>query len=1050
MFIFAKGFLLKRVVVDRNSTCSVEFSHRSDLHGGKGCWMHGSFKKAIIIVIDALRYDFIKYDENFVNESLPYKNKLLFVNQLLLTKPFNSKLYRFLADPPTTTLQRLKGLTTGSLPTFVDASANFASSEITEDNFVDQMIKQGKTLKFLGDDTWMGLYPGRFYRSFPFPSFNVKDLHTVDNGILENLIPELRKKDWDITIAHFLGVDHCGHRYGPMHPAMAEKLSQMNEMIRNVTRVMDGDTVLFVFGDHGMTGSGDHGGDSKDELEAGLFVYSPSQITSFPTKDVIQDVQQTDLVPSISLLLGVPIPFSNLGHAITDLFTFCPSWKSGSTVIKQVFHSVKALRLNAHQISLYIQEYYKHSSDFPINKYYELGHILSSAENELQAALTAMVKDGETRKLEEKLVNLRSKYTKYITEVRKICQSIWAKFDLTSITIGIMTIFIALLINIYCIRVSYWWKVDVPSTSIVVILITIVYTAFAAFQSFFIGESLTAFMVYLLGGFLIIGLCVLIIKFQVKNPLIIQKENNIFTVSNFETSVSLLGCILYFLSYFSNSFVVNEDVVILFLAQTLVWMYCISIVLDSLKLTEPAGLEPKNKRHKGTKTFDIMRFFTHPTMLVFIVTLFTSVSLRLSTVFAACREEKWNCDLSVFLLPLGNLVNQLQSYKNMRYFFSVACLVLLTFITRQWMKHYGNLNGASISVLCARYFCPIAVVCCSLHWALQGLPPKILDNMPVWQQVFLPRIVYILVLVTLFCIAFNPLCVFIKPSAELSSLQALDRDKSAVPYLFTKLKEKLEEKAKEKPQVAYGLATSYTAAIVCTVTAMSILLSMLLGDGPSPSLLLALFSAGGFLEIITLREKHSKPPSFLCYVVTFSMMTSLYFYNTGHQATVPSIRFEAAFNGFHGDFDNKIIPGLLIHLNTFVAEVFFGILSPLIIFWPLTEGIFVQWILKKSKEQEQRWKGDFILYEDGDTLRKLLFRLLSCIFIFHGIKIFGATCAACLHRRHLMVWKIFAPRFVFQAMSCFTMFGISMLMYLLIMRVDKSLDVWVSKVSQTS
>ena len=47
---------------------------------------------------------------------------------------------------------------------------------------------------------------------------------------------------------------------------------------------MDKDTVLFVLGDHGMTSSGDHGGDSRDELEAGLFIYSLSQITSIPYK----------------------------------------------------------------------------------------------------------------------------------------------------------------------------------------------------------------------------------------------------------------------------------------------------------------------------------------------------------------------------------------------------------------------------------------------------------------------------------------------------------------------------------------------------------------------------------------------------------------------------------------------------------------------------------------------------------------------------------------------------------------------------------------------
>jgi len=38
-------------------------------------------------------------------------------------------------------MQRLKGLTTGSLPTFIDAGSNFASSEINEDNFLDQISR---------------------------------------------------------------------------------------------------------------------------------------------------------------------------------------------------------------------------------------------------------------------------------------------------------------------------------------------------------------------------------------------------------------------------------------------------------------------------------------------------------------------------------------------------------------------------------------------------------------------------------------------------------------------------------------------------------------------------------------------------------------------------------------------------------------------------------------------------------------------------------------------------------------------------------------------
>lgn len=247
IIIFTRGFLLMRTSMHENSTCTEDFGVRADdhNHGYSGCWMHARFKRAIIIVIDALKYDFIAYNSSLSVDELPYKNKFKTIYSLLNNRPLNTRLYRFMADPPTTTLQRLKGLTTGSLPTFVDAGSNFASSEITEDNFVDQLIKQGKFVKFLGDDTWESLFPNRFYKSFSFPSFNVKDLHMVDDGILKSLYSEIRRRDWDVVIAHFLGVDHCGHRYGPNHPAMADKLSQMDHVIRSVCVIVCINAYLF-------------------------------------------------------------------------------------------------------------------------------------------------------------------------------------------------------------------------------------------------------------------------------------------------------------------------------------------------------------------------------------------------------------------------------------------------------------------------------------------------------------------------------------------------------------------------------------------------------------------------------------------------------------------------------------------------------------------------------------------------------------------------------------------------------------------------------------
>lgn len=72
-------------------------------------------------------------------DPLPFENKLPIFNELLTNYPNNSRFFQFIADAPTTTMQRLKGMTTGSLPTFIDVGSNFATPEINEDNIIDQV-----------------------------------------------------------------------------------------------------------------------------------------------------------------------------------------------------------------------------------------------------------------------------------------------------------------------------------------------------------------------------------------------------------------------------------------------------------------------------------------------------------------------------------------------------------------------------------------------------------------------------------------------------------------------------------------------------------------------------------------------------------------------------------------------------------------------------------------------------------------------------------------------------------------------------------------------
>lgn len=141
-------------------------------------------------------------------------------------------------------------------------------------SFSCQVTRSNLSAVFLGDATWTDLYPKRFLRQYSYPSFDIYDLDTVDTAINQHLPTELKQTDWSLLVAHYLGVDHCGHKYGPLHTEMSRKLNEMNVVIEKVIAAMDDDTTLLVIGDHGMTGTGDHGGDTNDEINSMIFAYS--------------------------------------------------------------------------------------------------------------------------------------------------------------------------------------------------------------------------------------------------------------------------------------------------------------------------------------------------------------------------------------------------------------------------------------------------------------------------------------------------------------------------------------------------------------------------------------------------------------------------------------------------------------------------------------------------------------------------------------------------------------------------------------------------------
>lgn len=268
-------------------------------------------EKTVIMVIDALRYDFVE-EYRFLN--MPHTAQLIAGDHACLLKGRVS--------PPTVTLPRIKALTTGSVPNFIDVIMNFKSSELKEDNIIYQAVKRKKKIVFYGDDTWLKLFPNMFTRSEGTTSFFVSDYTEVDYNVTRNVKTELNRDDWDIMILHYLGLDHIGHLEGPKSLKVGPKLKEMDHIIHMINSYLveweirsHKQTLLLVCGDHGMKDSGSHGGASLAEILVPILTVGLS-CSGYDKEEVLQ----INIAPTLSILWGIPIPADSLGNIILPLF----------------------------------------------------------------------------------------------------------------------------------------------------------------------------------------------------------------------------------------------------------------------------------------------------------------------------------------------------------------------------------------------------------------------------------------------------------------------------------------------------------------------------------------------------------------------------------------------------------------------------------------------------------------------------------------------------------------------------------------------------------
>eukprot|EP01031_Cornospumella_fuschlensis_P037753 gene37753-45866_t len=237
--LFFEGFFLTRHELDFRSSRNSTDYYIEDIifnkSSSQSCLAENDARKVIWVIIDGLRLDFLQRQPQ---PTSPAHNQFLNMAKLMENSPSNVLLYAFVADPPTVTAQRLKALTTGTLPTFLDVGSNMHSAAVAEDNLLDQLVghygrERGGVV--LGDDTWRSLYPTQFSRYKVHPSLDTRDLYTADRQVFQDIDAELRNSSaWQLVVVHLLGVDHIGHTHHAHHPAMAAYLRRLDDFLQSV------------------------------------------------------------------------------------------------------------------------------------------------------------------------------------------------------------------------------------------------------------------------------------------------------------------------------------------------------------------------------------------------------------------------------------------------------------------------------------------------------------------------------------------------------------------------------------------------------------------------------------------------------------------------------------------------------------------------------------------------------------------------------------------------------------------------------------------------
>lgn len=631
----------------------------------------------------------------------------------------------------------------------------------------------------------------------------------------------------------------------------------------------------------------------------------------------VESVNQIDLVPTLSLLLDIPIPYNNLGSPIASAFL-------GPDSDYQQLAS--AARLTSEQINKY------RSSHPSFAGFREISSLFDSAST---AWSTKDYKKISELHYEFQSANVNA------------CREMWARFDIPMMILGFLVFVATLAAMLIFYAVFDGDKVcasDYLSSFYKKIITGAIAGALGGYgvSGIWWADRTIEFLLFGASIGSLLGFFVGLYGLRRSLPRITQPSS--------WSVIALFYIILHGMLFASNSYVVWESRSLSFLLVSFGFiLFAASFrISDSVK--------------RGTSLFNAVMFI---------------VVTRAADYPKVCREEQ---------LPFCTTNFYSSSASSMSSITTIIALFLVAFVLPSFIRSFlaTSASDEGSSKLWIGGGLRLALALVGLYWALDFVEMDsrtIVSPEEVRPYKYLTsRLLIGITLVggPLAWYRASPLCLRVEMTnnQELIKRAAEEGDIETV--------ERIKPVSVEIIGFANAYGSLYFLLFICLYAAIALCTKPMGG--------LAL--AGMVYQILTLLELSDaldiQSKSALIIPTIIGLMATQYYFATGHQATLASIQWDVAF--IFTESIRAPLPHIALILNTFGPFILAGFAAPLTMFYKLSPS-----------------PKDFRASEVN--IGKMLRASLSMMIYITLLTSFNLIMTAIL-RRHLMVWKIFAPRFM--------------------------------------